>query len=45
MLVDRADKTQLNDMKLAVEYAFEYCGYELTVLNFELADDEVIDEM
>lgn len=43
-LVDGADDIQLNDMKLAVEHACEHGGYELTLLHFEWADDEVIDE-
>jgi hypothetical protein len=31
-------------MKLPVEYACEYGGYELTLPYFEWADDEVIDK-
>jgi hypothetical protein len=32
-------------MKLAAEYACEYGGYELILLYFEWADNEVIDDI
>lgn len=43
-LVDGVSDSQLNDMKLAVVSACDISGYELTLVNFCWADDEVIDD-
>ena len=43
-LVDGVFESQLEDMRLAVETACDMSGYELTIINFSGADDEVIDE-
>jgi len=43
-LIDGVDDSNLEDMKLAVNYACEQSGYELTIIHFEWADDYVIEE-
>lgn len=43
-LVDGVFDSQLHDMKLAVEDACDNSGYELTVIHFSWADDEIVDE-
>jgi hypothetical protein len=43
-LIDGVFEDQLHDMKLAVEDACNDSGYELTVIHFSWADDEIIDE-
>ncbi len=43
-LIDGVFDNQLHDMKLAVEAACEQSGYELAVINFNWADDEIVDE-
>lgn len=43
-LVDGAFDSQLQDMKLAVEDACDNSGYELSIINFNWVDDEIVDE-
>jgi hypothetical protein len=43
-LIDGVFDNQLHDMKLAVETACDQSGYELYVINFNWADDEIVDE-
>ena len=43
-LIDGTFDSQLNDMRLAVEIVCEQSGYELTVDNFNWADDEIVNE-
>lgn len=43
-LIDGTFDSQLNDMRLAVEAVCEQSGYQLTVDNFNWADDEIVNE-
>lgn len=43
-LIDGVFEGQLHDMKSAVEDACNDSGYELTVINFSWADDEIIEK-
>jgi len=43
-LIDGTFDSQLNDMRLAVEAVCEQSGYQLTVLNFNWGDDELLCE-
>jgi len=42
-LVDGVSDMQLDDMKIAVESACDMSGYELNIVHFGWADDEVIE--
>ncbi len=44
-LIDGVFESQLSDMRLAVEEACGMSGYDLSIIHFAWADDEVIDEM
>lgn len=43
-LIDGVFDNQLHDMQLAVEAVCDQSGYELAIINFNWADDEIVDE-